>query len=162
MPRRPQHPLTGDPVIDTGAPLTQKERKLVEGVVNGLPKMTAAIQAGYSTETARSDASRILSQPLVQAHWREVLAAVGLTTLERAQLLAEAAREATTMIVDKNGQEHFNRDYKVTVDAVRVAGMLDGSIGPRQAEGSGGTTVNITIDNRALPSTDAIDVTPES
>lgn len=162
MPRRPQHPLTGDPVIDTGAPLTQKERKLVEGVVSGLPKMTAAIQAGYSTETARSDASRILSQPLVQAHWRECLAVVGLTSLERAQLLADAARNATTMIVDKNGEEHFNRDYKVTVDAVRVAGMLDGSIGPRSADSGPQTIVNISIDNRAMPTSEQYDVTPES
>lgn len=123
--------------------------------------MTAALQAGYSAETARTHASEILSQPLVQAHWRACLAQAGLTVMDRAEILADAARNATSMIVDKNGEEHFAKDYRTSVEAVRVAGQLDGSIGPRQTESAGGITVNITVDNRMMPEQQVITVNPD-
>lgn len=161
MPRRPNPPKTGDPVIDTGAVLTPRERKLVEGVTKGLTQVEAAMQAGYSRGTAVSSASEILSQPVVQAHWRACLAQAGLTVMDRAELLADAARNATSMVVDKNGEEHFHRDYRSAIEAIRVAGQLDGSIGPRQAEGAAGNTINIYVDQRAAPQ-EVIDITPDS
>ncbi len=162
MPRRPRVPTTGDIIVDTGAVLTAKERELVKAKIDGLNNKQAGLRAGYSPSVAQANVSEILSQPLVQAHWRACLAEAGLTVMDRAKILADAAYNAQTMVVDKNGEEHFNRDHRTSVEAVRVAGQLDGSIGPRQVDGGAGTTVNITIDNRALPSTDAIDVTPES
>ena len=161
MPRRPRVPITGDEVVDTGAVLTAKERELVKAKIDGLSNKEAGLRAGYSPSVAQANVSEILSQPVVQAHWRACLAQAGLTVMDRAELLADAARNATSMVVDKNGEEHFHRDYRSAIEAIRVAGQLDGSIGPRQAEGAAGNVFNIYVDQRAAPQ-EVIDITPDS
>lgn len=161
MPRPPRFTPSGDPVYDTAQVLTNKQRQLVANKLAGMPTQQAAIEAGYSVGTAKTEAYVYLTQPHMQAHMRACLEASGLDTLRQAQILSEAAQTANTMIVDKNGDEHFNADHRTRIEAVRIAMTGSGTIGPRMADAAGGVTVNITIDNRALPPQDVIDITPD-
>lgn len=163
MAHRPRSANTGDPIIDTRTALTQKQAAFVDAIIAGAPNVPdAARQAGYAPSVAKSDAYDLLSQPHIQAYARACLDRAGLTMSRQAEILADAAENAQTMIVDKFGQEHFNRDHRTSIEAVRIAMNASGTIGPRTSDGSAAPTVNIFIDSRSVPSDIAIDVTPES
>lgn len=162
MARRRNPTNTGNAVVDAASILTQRELASVNAYFQGgLTPAQAIVAGGFSEETARSKSGEILSQPHMQAYMRALLAEVEMPMIEQARILADSARNAQTMIVDKNGEEHFNPDHRTRIEAIRIMLQGTGVIGPRQAEGAAGNTINIYVDQRAAPQ-EVIDITPDS
>lgn len=59
--------------------LTQKERRLVEGVASGLDAKNAALKAGYAPTTARSKAYKIIKSHRVQSFLTDALEKLSAT-----------------------------------------------------------------------------------
>lgn len=81
--------------------LTIKQRKLVAGVAAGLPKRTAAIQAGYSERSAHAVAHETLNSPEVLKSLNEIMEANGITDSYIGYKLMELAEAET------NGNPHW-------------------------------------------------------
>lgn len=165
MPRRP-NVNTGDALADAAARLTPRERDFANAVMAGsTPREAVRIAYNATTESGeRGLATNKLSQPEIQAYWRESLSRAGMPVPAAAAHLVDVLNNATTMQLDRNGGEHFHRDYRVVNEALRTYGQITGAIGPRDRDGAGGVTVNIHLPS--LPGVDAadlpqiIDVTP--
>jgi len=59
--------------------LTNKQTRFAQGLVEGLTKKDAAVQAGYSERSASAIATENLKKPVFQQALTEILAAKGLT-----------------------------------------------------------------------------------
>jgi hypothetical protein len=75
--------------------LTIKQRRLISGVASGLPKRTAAIQAGYSEQSAHAIAYETLNNPEVLKSLDEIMQQHGITDTYIAQKLIELAEAST-------------------------------------------------------------------
>lgn len=75
--------------------LTIKQRKLIAGVVSGMPKRTAAIQAGYSEQSAHAIAHETLKNPEVLKSLNDIMQEHGITDNYIAQKLIELAEAET-------------------------------------------------------------------
>ena len=75
--------------------LTIKQRKFIAGVATGLPKRTAAIQAGYSPQSAHSIANETINNPEVLRSLHEIMEEQGITDFYIASKLAELAEAET-------------------------------------------------------------------
>lgn len=89
--------------------LSERERKLVRGVVAGKTVLKAAMDAGYSPMTARKNAYSYLQRPLVKSALTDALERVGVTYERMIQPVADALN--ATKLVAK-GRETL--DGKVT------------------------------------------------
>lgn len=81
--------------------LTIKQRKLVAGVAAGLPRRTAAIQAGYSERSAHAVAHETLNNPEVLRTLNEIMQDNGISDSYIAYKLIELAEAET------NGNPHW-------------------------------------------------------
>jgi hypothetical protein len=81
--------------------LTIRQRKLVAGVAAGLPKRTAAIQAGYSERSAHAVAYETLNNPEVLRSLDEIMQQQGITDSYIGYKLLELAEAET------NGNPHW-------------------------------------------------------
>lgn len=77
--------------------LSKRERKFVAGVVAGKTKMQAAIDAGYTPETARAKSYSFLNRPLVRSAITDALERLGVTYERMVQPVADAL-EATKFV----------------------------------------------------------------
>lgn len=75
--------------------LTIKQRKFVEGVVSGLPKRSAAIQAGYSERSAHAIAHENLNKPEIIKTLEAIMEENGISDSYIADKLIELANAET-------------------------------------------------------------------
>ena len=75
--------------------LTVKQRKLIAGVASGMPKRTAAIQAGYAESSAHTIAYETLKNPEVLKSLNDIMQEHGITDNYIAQKLIELTEAET-------------------------------------------------------------------
>ena len=81
--------------------LTIKQRKLIAGVVSGMPKRIAAIHAGYSERSAHAIANETLKNPEVKKTLETIMDEKGISDNYIANKLVELAE------AEANGNPHW-------------------------------------------------------
>ena len=108
-----------------------KERKLVQGVLQGKSVRQAAKDAGYAKSTAEVRSYGILKRPRVQSLLTDALEQAGITPERLAQVLTDAL-DATRMIETKNGTREVP-DHRIRLDGCEQATRAYGFV-PKSQE----------------------------
>ena len=138
-----------------------KERKLVQGVLQGKSVRQAAKDAGYARSTAEVKSYGILKRPRVQSLLTDALERAGITPDRLAHVLAEGL-QATKIMETQDGRKEVP-DHRIRLEAYEQATKAYGFV-PKSQElpepPLPGLKVNITVVDRKTPPTPIKDVTP--
>lgn len=102
--------------------LTIKQRKLIAGVASGLPKRSAAIQAGYSEKSAHAIANETLNNPEVLKSLHEIMEEQGISDTYITSKLTALAEAET------NGQPHWPARARALDMMLKVKGSYSQEI----------------------------------
>jgi hypothetical protein len=102
--------------------LTVRQRKFIQGYLEGKPMTRAAVEAGYSTATAARGASELLRSVKVQATIQEAMDASGITREKLASTLASALDAERPVTV--RGDVRPWPDHKVRLKATEFCLFL--------------------------------------
>ena len=108
-----------------------KERKLVQGVLEGKSMRQAAKEAGYAKSTAEVKSYGILKRPRVQSLLPDARGQAGIMPERLAQVLADPL-DATRTIEMKNGTREVP-DHRIRLDADEQATRAYGVV-PKSQE----------------------------
>lgn len=116
--------------------LDERERRFVQGVVQGKSLTQSAKDAGYATSTAEKKSYAILQRPLVRSALTNALERAGVTLVDIVQPIADALK-ATKSYVNQDGLmvESLVPDHKIRLEAARDGVALLGGI-PKVGEGT--------------------------
>jgi hypothetical protein len=116
--------------------LDERERRFVQGVVQGKSLTQSAKDAGYATSTAEKKSYAILQRPLVRSALTNALERAGVTLVDIVQPIADALK-ATKSYVNQDGLmvESLVPDHKIRLEAARDGVALFGGI-PKVGEGT--------------------------
>lgn len=140
------------------AKLTVKQRKLVQGIVEGKTQGQAAIDAGYSELGAQSRASQEIKKDNVRVALTDLMDNMGLSDahlLMKHRELLEAQKQISG-VKDKGGNPQDADagslefvevpDYPVQAKALEMAYKLKGAfIDRKEISGPGGESLNIQV-----------------
>ncbi len=130
--------------------LDERERRFIQGVVEGKSMTQAAKDAGYAKSTAEKKSHTFLQRPLVRSALTSALERVGVTLEHIVQPIADALK-ATRSYVANDGLmvESQVPDHKIRLEASRDAVALLGGI-PKVGEGTPtahGSNLYIAVDH---------------
>ena len=108
--------------------LTIKQRQLIAGIVSGVQKRTAAIQAGYTEQSARAIAHETLKNPEVLKSLDDIMQAHGITDNYIAQKLLELAEAET------KGTPHWPARARALDMMLKVKGLYSQELPEKKAE----------------------------
>ena len=108
-----------------------KERKLVQGVLQGKSVRQAAKEAGYAESTANVKSYGILKRPRVQSLLTDALERAGITPDRLAHVLAEGL-QATKVIKTQDGRKEVP-DHRIRLEAYEQATKAYGFV-PKSQE----------------------------
>jgi terminase small subunit-like protein len=117
----------------TGKALTQKEAQFVTGVAQGKTQTQAALEAGYSPQTAQKVAYQILRRPSVCSAFTEAVERTGITWSDIVKPVVEALQATIYIRRRANLIDTGIPDHKTRQDAHDRLVALYGGI-PRAVE----------------------------
>ena len=130
------------------AAVEMRRKKIVKSITEGKTRKEAGIEAGLSPKTAESQVSQILSEPKVQAAFKEILDKAGVTDERIAEKISNLldAKKTVSCVSGKDagaGSVDFVDvdDNTVQLNTAKLASQLRGHL----TEKGGDTNINGSV-----------------
>lgn len=113
--------------------LSQREKKLVAGLAQGLNKREAAVRAGYAATTAAKKVTSILRRPLIATALTKALEREGVTLGRVVKPIVDALKANVVTTFQGRAFESDVPDHRTRLEASELAISLHGGL-PKQVE----------------------------